>query len=698
MTMPTETRYDLSRVLHPATIAFVGISDDSVFAPNAEITLRGQAEVFFVHPRRDEVFGRPAYRSVSDIGRPIDAVFTVTSAARTVEVAQDAADSGAGGLVTIAGGFAETGPEGAALQAELVRIAREARMPVIGPNGVGMANVGLGISLLMQAPFPRRVGGLSGIFHSGSMVEAIASAADYVGGVGFNVLISAGNEAVTDMADYLNALVDDPQTRVIALGIEAIRRPEAFFRAAERARRAGIPIIALKTGRSERSQRMAASHTGALVGDAWVYDVALRQAGIQIAGDVDELVQRAQFLERVPRERWSRAEGVAILATTGGFAQLASDLADEEGVRVPELPALASFVKDNIPGGSPVTNPLDATGFAWSDPELWERIVRAYAACDDVDVVWFPSQHGDWDEAMARPMMETFTRVASESTKPFIVSQLAGRPGAWLETFASDSVAIGDGFRSTLRGLSTMAAVVATPADARVLPASTVSASERPVGRTFSVPEGVMLGFAETMRLLEDAGISVARYTVLSSPDDPRPAFDGPYVVKLADMPHRTELGAVRLGVSGDGLPEAIRDLQAIAHRHGLPSGVAVQEMVSGIGEVFIGAQGTSELGPLVALGLGGIFVEVLHTVSGRIAPFDHAEAARLVSEFDRFGILDGFRGRAPWPREKLAETLVSVSRLTAAGREWIASMDLNPLIVTAEGVIAVDALCLLQE
>ncbi|HWH97590.1 MAG TPA: acetate--CoA ligase family protein, partial [Pseudolysinimonas sp.] len=636
--------------------------------------------------------------TLAEIGRPVDAVFTVTSAARTVEIAREAATLGAGGLVTIAGGFAEAGPEGAALQHELQQVAAAAALPVVGPNGVGMANVRLGTSLLMQAPFPRRAGGLSAVFHSGSMVEALGAAAARPGGLGINLLISAGNEAVTDMADYVDALVDDEHTRVIALGIEAIRRPEAFFAAAARALEAGIPILALKTGRSERSQRMAASHTGAIVGDAWVYDVAMRQAGIQIAADIDELVQRAHLLERLPVRRWSRAGSVAVLTTTGGFAQLVSDLADVENVSIPDLPSLGEFVRENIPGGSAVANPLDATGFAWSNPELWERIVATYAASDDVDVLWFPSQHGEWDEVMARSMAETFARVAGAyPDKPFILSSLAGRPGEWLEPVLGDEVVLGDGIRGTLRGIATMSSVVSGRPGRRVVGRTEVAAIPRPSGDVLSVAEGAMLGFADTMRVLEGAGIPVARFALLTDPADPVPEFNGPYVAKLADVAHRTELDAVRVGVTAEQLPGVVAELQAIARAARMPRVVAVQEMVRGIGEVFIGVQTGTELGPVVAFGLGGVFVEVLDSVDGLMAPFTATDADDLIARFDRFGLIAGHRGRAPWPRDALVDLLVAIGRLADGGREWIASLDLNPILVTSEGLVAVDALCLLR-
>jgi hypothetical protein len=175
------------------------------------------------------------------------------------------------------------------------------------------------------------------------------------------------------------------------------------------------------------------------------------------------------------------------------------------------------------------------------------------------------------------------------------------------------------------------------------------------------------------------------------------PSFAGPYVVKLADVAHRTEHGAVRLGVEAAALGAAVEQLRAVADSHGLPPMIAVQPMISGHGEAFIGIKGESELGPLVAFGLGGVFVEVMRKIGGRMAPMNDEDAAELIDEFSDTGVLDGFRGAPPWDRCALASVLKAASLLAAGGRAWIESIDINPLIVTADGPVAVDGLCLLR-
>lgn len=695
-TATTSARQDLHRVLTPRSVAFVGVSETSPFADSVHRTMQGETEVLFVHPKHDTLFGKPCVPTVADLGRPVDAVFSAVAATHTVDIVRQAASIGAGGVVTVAGGFAEAGETGSRLQEQITDIANAAGMAVVGPNGIGMINVPDRVDLTVLEGFGRRPGGLSVVTHSGAMVEAIAAAAYRPGGAGLNILVSAGNEPVTDLADYLDFFVDDERTRVIALALEKIRRPDAFFAAAARAQEAGKAIVAIKMGRSERGQRMVASHTGSLVGDAWVYEVALRQAGIEIAHEIDELVDRVQFLEQLPAQRWVEVRGLAVLTATGGFAQLASDMAEDTGIEIPVLENLQPFVDENIPG-KPVANPLDANVFVDVVPGLWEDLVDRYAADPDVDVLLYASQHADWD-TNGRVRAKKYTeRARYQRGKPFLLAPLSGIPGQWLGDLGGDGVGVGNGLLGCLRGLQTMGRFVRS----RNKGPRTVSPAQGPVlelsdAEVLEVAEGRMLTFAATMRLLTAAGIPVARWAVFDGAVGDVP-FAGPYVVKLADVAHRTEHNAVRVNVAHQDLAAVAAELRTIARRDDLPETVAVQEMVSGYGEAFIGLQGASELGPMTVFGLGGVFVEILKKVGGRLAPFDRRNALELVDEVDDSGIMDGFRGAPAWDRERLADVLCAAGDLVAQGREAIESLDINPLIVTADGPVAVDGLCLLQ-
>jgi acyl-CoA synthetase (NDP forming) len=690
-------RAQLRRLFDPETIVIAGADESNPYAGSPLGTLESDAKVFFVSNRSTSFFGHPTYPSLKDVGEPIDAVFSMMSAKWTTSLAEEAADLGAGGLISMAGGFAETGADGIELQERLRAAALRGNMPVIGPNGVGFINVPRKLDLTMLVHFGRRPGGVSIISHSGAVLEAFASCAWRSGGVGLNLMISAGNEPVTDMADYLDYLVDDPGTRVICLVVEKIRRPREFFAAAARARAAGKPIVAVKLARTERTQRMAKSHTGSLTGDSWVYEQAFKQAGILRADEIDELVDRVQCLEQIPNERWTKVNSLFVMTATGGFAAMAADLAEEEEVNIPDDERLAEWVGTLLPG-TVVANPLDATGFAAARPELFRELLEKYTEGPEFDAYAFFHQLAEWD-TRASIVSTIFAEHAKSTGRPAALSPMAGHGATWLEEIrVPNGVAVGNGLRGTLRGFSTMGKFMRSRADARVGSADEVAPMSIPTATPIQSEVGPILSFVDTMSLLSHAGVPVAKFHVVASGETPDIPFSGPYVVKLADLAHRTEMNAVKVGVDAEQLSAVVEELRELAHASNVPDVVAVQELIAGEGEAFIGVRGASELGPVVVFGLGGVFVEVLKRVSGRIAPLSMDDARELISEFDDTGIMDGVRGRRPWDRDQLSTILVAVGNLIAGGHEWIDTMDINPLIFGPDGFVAVDGLCVLPQ
>lgn len=691
------SRADIGRMLKPKTIAIVGMKDDSPFPRYVQRTLdHSDAAVYFVSPKYDFVMGRATYKDLADIPEKIDAVYAVTSAAVSVDIAEQCIGLGIGGLVLIAGGFAEAGDNGRDLQSRLQAAAEAGSFAVVGPNGLGIINVPSQVSLTLASDHKRRPGGISVISQSGAVLSGIAMAAWRLPSIGLNVLVSAGNEAVTDLADYVDYLVDDPETTAIGLVIEKIRRPEAFFAAAKRAILAGKPIVTLKLARSARTQELAASHTGSLTGDTWVYEVAFRQLGIGIARDAEELVDRLAVVEQLDPSYWTAVENLAILTFTGGFASMAMDLASDEGINVPPLDELRGWVSENLPGVS-VPNPLDTTGMG---AMKWPEILDIYGKSPDVDAYLMVHPLADEDDGPGGgPLVRVFAEASATHGKPFFVSNCATGLGAWANDIidAHPGSAAGDGPLATLRGIQTLGQF----ARARKALATEISVPGplvRPTATPLLESEGNMLPFGDAMRLLEDNGIPVAPHHLITEEEDVTvPRFADPYVVKLADVAHRTEHGAVLLNIAVDGLGAAVEEMRHIARRDGLSSVVAVQSMVPTRGEVFLGIK-NGELGPMLVFGLGGIFVEVLKKVGGRMAPITRRQAEELIAEFEESQLMHGFRGQKPWNLDALADLLVSAGQLAAAGAGWIDSIDVNPLLVTDEGFVAVDALCLVRD
>ena len=501
----------LRRLLVPRTVALVGLSDTSPFGPTvAPLLDAGTAEIIMVTPRYPSVFGRTTVPSLTEVGRPVDAVMSFMSAERTVALVEEAADLDVGGLVLVAGGFAETNADGDVLQGRLRAAAERSGLEIVGPNGLGFINVRHGIPMTIASAHRRRPGGISIVSQSGAMLSGVAMAAWAYRGCGLNVLVSAGNEAVTDLAAYVDYLVDDPETKAIGLVIEKIRRPEAFFAAARRAVEAGKPIVALKLARSARTQEMAASHTASLTGDAWVYDVALRQAGVELAYDPEELVDRLALFDQIPEDRRSPIEKLAVVTMTGGFASLTADLATAEGVDVPALDSFRPWVRETLPGIT-VPNPLDTTGLGAA---MWKEIVTRYIESDETDSLMVIHPVAEEDAPQGGTIVKDLGEAVAGSDKPVVLANCSGVPGEWAMQGTGPGVAAGRGLRGTLRGLATLGHFHRLRSDLPPV-AGQVPGAGRPAAAAIQVAEGLMLPFAAGMDLIAAHGIPTAPYRLI---------------------------------------------------------------------------------------------------------------------------------------------------------------------------------------
>jgi acyl-CoA synthetase (NDP forming) len=678
----------LSRLLSPASLAVVGANEDLGMSNNAVLPmLQAGRVVHLVNPRRQELYGLPALPSLAALGAPVDAVLSLVNAERSVTVVEEAAALGCGGVVVAAAGFSEMGDAGTSLQRRIQEVAREAGLAVVGPNCSGFKNVPLRVNLFTGGRIDPPPGGVSIVSQSGFLMRSAMAAADQRR-LGVAISVSSGNEAVCDLADYVEALTDDPYTSVICLVIETIRRPAAFFAAVARARRAGMSVLALKLGRTDRARKIMQSHTGSIAGESWVYEVAFAEHGIVSARDIDDLFDRAQLLAQLPADRHSAIRRIGIITTSGGVAALATDVADSEGLELPTLEELAPWVRERVPGDT--VNPLDLTGFVMSQPDVMRELFDRYAgAVDALVLAWWL---GEGDEAWSTTLLDPFAAAAVEHSIPFVVSPVeATSLGPWVDAWRERGLVFTRGLRSLYRAT----AALQTGTSYRV---AATKSHVTPVGSPpplINTPAGRIVRFADSMRLLSEARLPVAPWCVLGEDDDPSAAvhLGSRLVVKLADVPHRTESGAVLVDVPPWQLHEAVDRLRRLARVQDLPLDVAIQAMIPGFGEAFAGVQARSELGPLVLFGLGGVLVEVSGRVSGRFLPLDLEAAESLVEEVAGAHVFSGLRGTRTWPITPLVEAVMALDGLWRANGAWLASLDVNPLIVTETGVVAVDAL-----
>jgi acyl-CoA synthetase (NDP forming) len=684
----------LARLLAPTSVAVVGASENLGMSNNAVLPmLEAGLDVALVNPNRDTVYDRPTVPTLTELGGPVDAVLSLVSAERSIGVVEEAAALGCGGVAVAAAGFAELGDEGRALQERLIGAA--GGMAIVGPNCSGFMNVRRGVNLFTGGRIALHAGPVAVVSQSGFLLRS-ALAAGQQRQLGFGIAVSSGNEAVTGLHDYVELLADDPDTRVICLVIEKIRDAGRFLAAVAHAHQTSTAVVALKLGRTERSREIMRSHTGAIADESWVYDLVLRHAGVVTARDVDDLLDLAQLVAQLPPERVRRVRGVAVMASSGGVAGVAADAAADAGVELPELAELDAWVRAHVPGDG-LRNPLDMTGFVMRDPDRLRELFDGYAHADAVDALVLCWWAAEGDEAWSRTLLEPFADVAQRASVPLIVTPVeATALGDWTRAYRNRDVVFCRGLRSTFRALDALDRIARAPASTA---ATTAGAEPRPSTPPALIdsPVGRIVAFADAMRMLAAAGIPVAPFLVLDDADgDDDPAVDdlGTHlVVKLADVPHRTELDAVRLGVARADVPAVTRELRAIARAHDAPATVAVQRMVAAHGEAFAGLLSRTDLGPVVLFGLGGIQVEAAGQVDGCPLPLAPGAATGLVDDVAGPDAFTRLRGHEPWAPGPLVAAIEGMAELWRRHGAWLQSADLNPLLVTAGGVCAVDAL-----
>jgi acyl-CoA synthetase (NDP forming) len=383
------------------------------------------------------------------------------------------------------------------------------------------------------------------------------------------------------------------------------------------------------------------------------------------------------------------------MASSGGVAGVAADAAEGTAIELPELEALATWVHERVPGEGSV-NPLDLTGFVMRDRDLLLELFTGYANADGVDALVLCWWAAEGDEAWSRLLLEPFAEVARSARIPLVVSPVeATAIGGWTRALHDDGLAFCRGLRSTYRALEAVDQVAGADAPAPTPTEASAAATASPPS-LIETSAGPIVPFGDAMGLLREAGVPVAPFVLLPAGVDTDPALTGlgdQLVVKLADVPHRTELGAVRVGVTPDDLPSVLGDLRDIARAHGLPEAVAVQQMVAGSGEAFVGLQGHTDLGAILLFGLGGVFVELTDQVDGVRLPLRPGAAPRLVESVAGEAAFARLRGRRPWAPQPLIGAIEAVAALWEQSGGWLDSADLNPLIVTDTGVVAVDAL-----
>lgn len=700
---PVELRaVDLDTFFHPRTVAVVGASD-TPGRPNTAMTRKirewsdkAGAALHLVNPNRTQIDGLPSVPTILDV--PVDVDLAAILVGDAVDALEQAVEKKARFAVIFAAGFAEIGGAGARLQARLERLVRSSELHLLGPN----TNLNAFETFRDDLPPPT----IALITQSGHQGRPIFQGQQL--GIALSHWAPTGNEVDLEVADFVRYFADQDEVGVIAAYVEGFKDGRTLMLAADHAASRGVPMVVVKVGRTDEGRSMAMAHTGHLAGSDAVTSAALRQLGVIRVDGLDELLDTSAMLARAkpPSRRGATGAssvGVCVYSISGGTGAHMADLVAAAGLRLPSLtPATQRELRQWIPSYLRVSNPVDNGGHPAGD---WRgrKILDSIVADPRVDVIICPITGAL--PSMSQRLAQDLVDVAGTTDKPVCV--VWGSPVedevAYRQILLGSRVPVFRTFANCVRAVRSYVdyhEFRRRHVSPFSRPAMKPSASARPA-RAHLRP-GQALSEHASKAVLAAYGIPVtSEVLVTSAAQAVRAAADlgPPVVMKVSspDLAHKADLGLVEVGVAGASEVRAtyarLLERAAAAAPAAAIDGVLVSELVAGGVEVVLGVADDELFGPTVMLGLGGVFVEVLQDVTFRVPPFDRSEARRMVSELRGAPLLTGARGRPVADIGALVDTIMRVQRLAVDLAGDVAELDINPLVVQAKGVVAVDAL-----
>jgi acyl-CoA synthetase (NDP forming) len=706
---------DLTPLIAPRSVAVIGASQRTPSSlgrePRGNRVIRNlrnfgfPGRVVAVNPKYSEVMDCPCYPDLASIPEPVDCVVLAVPNRYVPDLLEDAAAAGVRAGVVFAAGFAEIGGEGKARQERLEALSRQRGLLICGPNCYGVLNV-YGKAPLFASAIPPGFlpGSVALVSQSGGLSTTIANALMLNRHVGLSHIISCGNQAGVTIEEYLNYFIENDQTRVVAVFAEGFKQPAKLLAAARKAVTHDKPLIILKGGRSQVSQRAAATHSGSLAGTAEVIDAAFRQSGIAQVKSINELIDTVSLFSCDDYVRkYQGGRRIGVLSGSGGECTLASDAASSAGLEVPELTeATKAALQQAIADFGNMNNPLDGTGAMFDDDRIFPRLLQALIEDHNIDLVNINLEANDprpKELKSSTRFVTAIEKAAAASPKPIATfSSVVGGPvdRDILVPLRVAGVPIMEGAECAAAALRNLAEYHEFRRGRQARPSRQVEArSARP-----KLPAGI-LATEEAFRLCESYGIPVASIALAKTIDEAETAaaclgFPVALKIESPQITHKSDVGGVVLGLSK---PAAVREAytrmqQEVAAR--VPGakvdGVIVQSMVADGIEMILGVKRDPLFGPVVLCGFGGMLVEVLQDVAVGIPPLSHDQARDMIGRLRGSAILTGVRGKAPVDQAALCEAVVAVSTLAADLGDQLQGLDINPLIVHPHGVVAVDA------
>ena len=684
----------------PKGVAIIGASADPTklgygLARNL-IQSNYQGAIHFVNLKGEELLGYPVYTNVLEIPSPVDLAAVLIPAPFVADALRQCGQRGIQAVIIGSGGFREVGPEGAALEAEIVEVARQYKIRLLGPNCIGLLDTHLPINTTFLPPPGPTPGDVAFISHSGAICAAVI---DWARGQGYGLsrLVSLGNQADISETDILAPVAVDPFTRVLGLYIEAVKDGPRFV---EYARQVALqkPIIALKVGRFEAGRRAVASHTGALAGQEVAYNAAFRRAGVLRAETSEGMFDRARALAWCPLPK---GRGVAVLTNAGGPGVTAADALEADNLQLAELsPATRQALRGILPPAASLNNPVDM--LASASPEQFAGSLRILLDDPNVDsaMVIYPTPPMFTSGAVAKAIIP----VIYTATKPVVVAVMGER--LIQEAVEHLRAARVPEYRFPERAAAALAALAERSEALQFAQAEPVLREDvqtRKVSETFQIYadwDGYLPPEVGD-QILTAYGIPTAALTLTRNLDEALECarqIGYPVALKIAspDIQHKSDVGGVLLDIEDEASLRAA--WAALTHRVSAASpnsrveGVYIQRMISQGQEVIIGAVRDLQFGPLVMFGSGGVEVEGLKDVAFSLAPLTEPDAAYMLASTWAGRKLAGFRNLPPADRTAVLDILYRLAQL-AADFPQLAEIEINPLRVlpAGAGAIAVD-------
>ncbi|MBL8265182.1 acetate--CoA ligase family protein, partial [Steroidobacter sp.] len=688
----------LTKLFRPSSIVLVGATEKSAWTGFIVQNLRDFAfdgYVCAVNRNGVDVMGIKGYASCRDIGRDIDVAFIFVPQSAVIEALQDAAAAGIRNAAILTSGYAEIGERGEVLQQQLLDKAHELGMNIWGPNSLGYNNVSARAPVSsVPAVLPLLPPRIAIVSQSGATASELNEFA-HSQNIGTSFVAATGNEAQLSLADVIDYLVDDVDTRAIAVFAESIRDPALFAAAAERCRERRKPIVILKIGRSELAGEVAKAHTGSLAGNDKVFDAVCARLGVIRVHTVEDLVVTAGLLAATGP---LPAPGLGFISISGGACTLVADGAEACGTSVPAFPAETTDVlKTLIADFASSMNPLDVTGAAVRDPTLLERLIPVAAAAPPIGIVGVNIGIPTVEGAVALPAgLAAIGRAVKTIDKPavMVLTTVKTLTDVTRRAIAEHELPhVVCGIDPMLRAVSKAAwwsQRLAAPSPPLRLPTADDLAV---VSKPDLANERAVLDF------LASHGVPVIPAKIIHSRADVQSlGLSGPLALKILspDIAHKTEVGGVRLNVAAADADTAYSELLKTVRSHKPDAridGVIASPMRSGGVELLVGVRHDATWGPTITIGFGGVLVELLADVAIAALPVDRAQVLDMLSRLRGRKLLQGFRNSAATDINQLADVIVNIGSAALALGPALDSLEVNPLLVRGNEIEALDGL-----